>query len=61
MAHNRYPNRRWMFLTSGDAATGVNFNQVMETSPATCRYNIAPTDRDHKLGARNKFTVASPP
>ena len=43
MAHNRYPNRRWMFLTSGDAATGVNFNQVMETSPATCRYNVAPT------------------
>jgi hypothetical protein len=43
MAHNRYPNRRWIFLTSGDAATGVNFNQVMETSPATCRYNIAPT------------------
>ena len=41
--HNRYPNRRWMFLTSGDAATGVNFNQVMETSPATCRYNVAPT------------------
>ena len=41
--HNRYPNRRWIFLTSGDAATGVNFNQVMETSPATCRYNIAPT------------------
>jgi hypothetical protein len=32
-----------MFLTSGDAATGVNFNQVMETSPATCRYNVAPT------------------
>jgi len=43
MAHNRYPNRRWIFLTSGDAATGVNFNQVMETSPATCRYNVAPT------------------
>jgi len=41
--HNRYPNRRWIFLTSGDAATGVNFNQVMETSPATCRYNVAPT------------------
>jgi len=41
--HNRYPNRRWIFLTSGDVATGVNFNQVMETSPATCRYNIAPT------------------
>jgi len=31
-----------MFLTSGDAATGVNFDQVMETSPATCRYNVAP-------------------
>jgi len=41
--HNRYPNRRWIFLTSGDVATGVNFNQVMETSPATCRYNVAPT------------------
>ena len=41
--HNRYPNRRWIFLTSGDAATGVDFNQVMETSPATCRYNVAPT------------------
>jgi len=41
--HNRYPNRRWIFLTSGDAATGVNFNQVMETSPETCRYNVAPT------------------
>ena len=41
--HNRYPNRRWIFLTSGDVATGVDFNQVMETSPATCRYNVAPT------------------
>ena len=43
MAHNRYPNRRWIFLTSGDAATGVDFNQVMEASPETCRYNVAPT------------------
>ena len=39
---DRFPNRRWIFLTSGDIATKVNFNNVMEGSPETCRYNIAP-------------------
>lgn len=42
MSNNRFANRRWIFLTSGDLATKVNFNNIMETSPQTCRYNVAP-------------------
>tara|TARA_R100000008_G_C3558169_1_gene154427 strand:+ start:401 stop:1006 length:606 start_codon:yes stop_codon:yes gene_type:complete len=39
---DKFFNRRWIFLTSGDIATKVDFNHVLETSTQTCRYNVAP-------------------
>jgi len=45
---NNFTNRRWIFLTSGDVATKVNFNEVLETSPETCRYNVAPPEESGK-------------
>ena len=36
---NRFPNRRWCIINSGDAAN-VNFNQVMENSVETLRYSV---------------------
>jgi hypothetical protein len=41
---DRFPNRRWIFLTSGDLNTKVNFSNIMETSAETCRYNLAGTE-----------------
>ena len=52
---DRFPNRRWIFLTSGDIATKVNFNNVMEGSPETCRYNIAqPSESGTKSFVKNE-------
>jgi hypothetical protein len=36
---DRYENRRWMFLNSGDMSE-VNFNQVLQASADTCRYSV---------------------
>ena len=36
---NRFTNRRWCIINSGDASS-VNFAQVMETSAETCRYSV---------------------
>jgi hypothetical protein len=36
---NRYENRKWMFLNSGDMSE-VNFNQVLQDSADTCRYSV---------------------
>ena len=36
---NRYKNRRWIFLNSGDMS-GVNFGQVMQNDIETCRYSL---------------------
>ena len=36
---NRFPNRRWCIINSGDAAN-VNFNQVMESSVENLRYSL---------------------
>ena len=37
--NNRFPNRRWCIINSGDA-TNVNYNQVLQSSAATLRYSI---------------------
>ena len=37
--NNRFPNRRWCIINSGDA-TSVNYNQVLESAAATLRYSI---------------------
>ena len=37
-----FHNRRWIFLDS-DNLSGVDFNQVLETSADTLRYNLAGT------------------
>jgi len=57
---DRFSNRRWIFLTSGDIATKVNFNDVLETAPETCRYNIAPLS---EKGTRSfvKYEIISYP
>lgn len=34
-----YPDRRWIFLNSGDVAS-IDFNQVMQTSAETLRYSL---------------------
>ena len=34
-----FHNRRWIFLDAADI-TGVNFNQVLETSAETVRYSV---------------------
>lgn len=34
-----YPDRRWIFLSSGDVAS-IDFNQVMQTSAETLRYSL---------------------
>jgi hypothetical protein len=36
---DRYENRKWMFLNSGDMSE-VNFGQVLQTSADTCRYSV---------------------
>jgi hypothetical protein len=36
---NRYENRKWIFLNSGDMSE-VNFNQVLQASADTCRYSV---------------------
>ena len=36
---NRYENRKWIFLNSGDMSE-VNFDQVLQTSADTCRYSL---------------------
>jgi hypothetical protein len=36
---NRYENRKWIFLNSGDMSE-VNFDQVLQTSADTCRYSV---------------------
>ena len=37
--NNRFPNRRWCIINSGDA-TGVNYGQVLENAATTLRYSI---------------------
>ena len=37
--NNRFPNRRWCIINSGDVSS-VNFGQVLENSAQTCRYSI---------------------
>ena len=37
--NNRFPNRRWCIINSGDA-TSVNYNQVLENAATTLRYSI---------------------
>ena len=37
--NNRFPNRRWCIINSGDV-NAVNFGQVLENSAQTCRYSI---------------------
>ena len=37
--NNRFPNRRWCIINSGDA-TNVNYNQVLQNTAATLRYSI---------------------
>ena len=36
---NRYENRRWLFLNSGDMSE-VDFGQVLQNSADTCRYSL---------------------
>jgi len=36
---DRYENRRWLFLNSGDMSE-VNFGQVLQTNADTCRYSL---------------------
>jgi hypothetical protein len=36
---NRYENRKWIFLNSGDMSE-INFGQVLQTSADTCRYSL---------------------
>ena len=36
---NRYENRKWIFLNSGDMSE-VNFGQVLQTNADTCRYSL---------------------
>lgn len=36
---NKYENRKWIFLNSGDMSE-VNFNQVLQASADTCRYSV---------------------
>ena len=36
---NRYIDRKWLFLSSGDAA-GINFTQVLQQDTDTMRYSI---------------------
>ena len=37
--NNRFPNRRWCIINSGDV-DAVNFGQVLENSAQTCRYSV---------------------
>ena len=37
--NNRFPNRRWCIINSGDVSA-VNFGQVLENSAQTCRYSV---------------------
>ena len=37
--NNRFPNRRWCIINSGDV-NAVNFGQVLENSAQTCRYSV---------------------
>ncbi len=37
--NNRFPNRRWCIINSGDA-TNVNYNQVLENAATALRYSI---------------------
>tara|TARA_Y100001963_G_scaffold113540_1_gene157259 strand:+ start:16 stop:516 length:501 start_codon:yes stop_codon:yes gene_type:complete len=37
--NNRFPNRRWCIINSGDVSS-VNFGQVLESSAQTCRYSV---------------------
>ena len=37
--NNRFPNRRWCIINSGDA-TNVNYDQILENAAATLRYSI---------------------
>ena len=37
--NNRFPNRRWCIINSGDVSS-VNFGQVLENSAQTCRYSV---------------------
>jgi hypothetical protein len=36
---NRYENRKWIFLNSGDMSE-VDYGQVLQTSADTCRYSV---------------------
>ena len=37
--NNRFPNRRWCIINSGDA-TNVNYDQILENAATTLRYSI---------------------
>lgn len=40
---SRFPNRRWLVIPASEVAN-VNFNQVLESSADSLRYNIAETE-----------------
>mgnify|MGYP003139554907 CR=1 FL=1 len=37
--NNRFPNRRWCIINSGDA-TNVNYDQILENAATTLRYSV---------------------
>jgi len=40
MSHNFFDNRHYVIISSGDAATVVDFSEVMETSFDTLRFSV---------------------
>ena len=42
MSHNNYDNRHYVIISSSDV-TNIDFDQVMETSIDTVRYNVEET------------------
>ena len=40
---SRFPNRRWLVIPASEVAN-VNFNQVLESSADSLRYNVAGTE-----------------
>ena len=38
-SENRFPNRRWCIINSGDA-TNVNYDQILENAATTLRHSV---------------------
>lgn len=48
---SRFPNRRWLVIPASEVAN-INFNQVLESSADSLRYNVANTETFVKYEVR---------